>query len=635
MVSNVIYQVQKTCRAERTPSLSHEHILQDPCTLSLMISGRVISQSKFRYELYNGLIDKQDQPLISCLMVTKNRCSQARMAIDCFMRQTYSNKELVIVNDDDDSQLTQYVDSLQDDRIRLYKLSPQNQTLGELRNLAIQKAAGDYICQWDDDDLYDPKRLEWQMAALQSQRADACFLQRLVIWWPKEQRAALSRIRTWENSILCHRHKVPRYPEITAGEDTPVTQHILQNSRVILLDQPLLYIYIVHGHNTCTSDHFEQQWQLATAQYQEENYEELLSQLRNRLPLDDFNTTHSRSSSASNPDPIAQTSSISASQTLLNTRQPVNPGKSLESLDRSILLYHNNNFFEDKEYIPLTSDQLNHSVELILDRSNFFACKCVVFHIPSLVEDDLLSLPFYFQRKPIGQVWVAYGLESVANYPALCDPKLMKMFDYEISYRQSADLWYPYIDPPILKGIFPRTVNPKTGFAAAFISSTINQSKRQEYLAELMKYIPVDSYGLFMNNASCCDADSRYSIVGQNTKIDIISRYRFTIAFENSISLDYVTEKFYQPLIAGSIPIYLGAPNVSEFSPGKQAYIDVNDFKDPKDLSEFLKTIDDESYHQWRHQPLRSSFTSKIERLNKQGKPFQTLCKLVFAPDDR
>ena len=41
----------------------------------------------------------------------------------------------------------------------------------------------------------------------------------------------------------------------------------------------------------------------------------------------------------------------------------------------------------------------------------------------------------------------------------------------------------------------------------------------------------------------------------------MIKNYYFTISFENSNTIDYVTEKYYQALEAGSIPIVLGAPN--------------------------------------------------------------------------
>lgn len=41
-----------------------------------------------------------------------------------------------------------------------------------------------------------------------------------------------------------------------------------------------------------------------------------------------------------------------------------------------------------------------------------------------------------------------------------------------------------------------------------------------------------------------------------------IARYKFVIAYENSVCEDYITEKLWRPLILGVVPIYFGAPNV-------------------------------------------------------------------------
>lgn len=74
-------------------------------------------------------------------------------------------------------------------------------------------------------------------------------------------------------------------------------------------------------------------------------------------------------------------------------------------------------------------------------------------------------------------------------------------------------------------------------------------------------------------------------------KIEVIKNYKFTLAFENSNTKDYVTEKFFQCFDAGSIPgfksklrllilvVYLGAPNIDDFSPSDHSVIKVSDFK--------------------------------------------------------
>ena len=61
-----------------------------------------------------------------------------------------------------------------------------------------------------------------------------------------------------------------------------------------------------------------------------------------------------------------------------------------------------------------------------------------------------------------------------------------------------------------------------------------------------------------------------------------IAGYKFTLAFENAVAEDYVTEKLYHPLVAGSVPVYLGAPNVGQLVPASDCYIDVNDFSGPQ-----------------------------------------------------
>ena len=36
-----------------------------------------------------------------------------------------------------------------------------------------------------------------------------------------------------------------------------------------------------------------------------------------------------------------------------------------------------------------------------------------------------------------------------------------------------------------------------------------------------------------------------------------------------------------QPLLAGAIPVYLGAPNIAEFAPGPHSFLDIRQFESP------------------------------------------------------
>lgn len=254
--------------------------------VSLLIQGRIILRSQFRHHLYQSLLGEASElPLISCLMVTTKRFEQAKLAIKCFQNQTYPNKELIIIDDDKSKLLAQYVTQLPDKNIHHLHIESREQTLGELRNLALANASGHYVCQWDDDDLANPYRLEIQLAALEALKAEACFLQTWLIWWVDRQRIAVSRTRIWEGSMLCRKDKVPLYQSQRQGEDTLVTTQILEDCRVVLLNQPQLYLYVVHQKNTWNEDHFEPHWQEASVQFSKRKYKQLITTLDKSIPV--------------------------------------------------------------------------------------------------------------------------------------------------------------------------------------------------------------------------------------------------------------------------------------------------------------------------------------------------------------
>src|ERR1700722_6580583 len=103
---------------------------------------------------------------VSCLMVTlpvPERLAFAKRSIDDFCHQTLPNKNLILVIsggvESVQNALCDYVRSLGRDDIRIF-IPPGKLNLGQLRNFSLEAATGDIVCQWDDDDLHHPKRLE-------------------------------------------------------------------------------------------------------------------------------------------------------------------------------------------------------------------------------------------------------------------------------------------------------------------------------------------------------------------------------------------------------------------------------------------------------------------------------------------
>src|SRR6187399_197150 len=103
-------------------------------------------------------------PLISCLCITRNKIPLLKRAIHCFRNQTYPNKELILVFEDNDNDTKSFVKRLKDKNISIYEIpSTPKLSLGELRNISIHKCKGEYFCQWDADDWYHNRRLETQI----------------------------------------------------------------------------------------------------------------------------------------------------------------------------------------------------------------------------------------------------------------------------------------------------------------------------------------------------------------------------------------------------------------------------------------------------------------------------------------
>jgi len=81
-------------------------------------------------------------------------------------------------------------------------------------------------------------------------------------------------------------------------------------------------------------------------------------------------------------------------------------------------------------------------------------------------------------------------------------------------------------------------------------------------------------------------------------------------AFENSIELDYVTEKVYRALESGCIPVYYGAPNVIDYIPDEAGIVNYSKLRSPAALLAELERLasDESAYNEklaWRKKSLQ------------------------------
>lgn len=97
--------------------------------------------------------------LISAIMPTRGRPQFAARALDCYLAQTYRERELVIVDDADAPSfpLPPLIDG-----VEYYRLA-RRLTIGAKRNLACARSRGEVIVHWDDDESCAPGRIQDQI----------------------------------------------------------------------------------------------------------------------------------------------------------------------------------------------------------------------------------------------------------------------------------------------------------------------------------------------------------------------------------------------------------------------------------------------------------------------------------------
>jgi hypothetical protein len=79
-------------------------------------------------------------------------------------------------------------------------------------------------------------------------------------------------------------------------------------------------------------------------------------------------------------------------------------------------------------------------------------------------------------------------------------------------------------------------------------------------------------------------------------KHQIISNYRFCIAVENYRGkFDYISEKIFDPMIAGTVPVYLGDENITNVVPS-DAFVDVRHFKGHTELLHYLNSCSESEW---------------------------------------
>ena len=101
-------------------------------------------------------------PLVSVIVPTWRRHDYLPLIHNCFRRQTYKNLELLIL-DDTETPTPHFADAPPNIR---YTHTPTRQPIGTKRNRLVEKARGEIIVHFDDDDFYAPDYVATMVDAL-------------------------------------------------------------------------------------------------------------------------------------------------------------------------------------------------------------------------------------------------------------------------------------------------------------------------------------------------------------------------------------------------------------------------------------------------------------------------------------
>ncbi|MDQ3762346.1 MAG: glycosyltransferase family 2 protein [Actinomycetota bacterium] len=134
-------------------------------------------------------------PLVSCLMPTGAQPLLASLAIRQFVRQTYQNRKLIVV-DDGDHPVEDLIAGLP--TVTYLRLAHRTGRAAK-RNVAASHARGQVLAHWDVDGWSGPTRLADQKRELLNDATDVCGLRAVLFYDPPRRRA-------WRYACPPHRH---------------------------------------------------------------------------------------------------------------------------------------------------------------------------------------------------------------------------------------------------------------------------------------------------------------------------------------------------------------------------------------------------------------------------------------------
>ena len=256
--------------------------------------------------------------------------------------------------------------------------------------------------------------------------------------------------------------------------------------------------------------------------------------------------------------------------------------------------------------------------QLTSDRTLFNESVAVMFQLQSWDwnSKDLPTYRFPHQR------FIKYNYEpEIYSARSIYDSTPPHFYNWTYTYRRDSDIvgfrygtyklipeslersaWTGrYQEEESLDNFYGVNITGKRITVAWFVSHCKTDIGREDYVAELQKYIRVDIFGGCGNMT--CKGDE-HSPLRDPCEERLKRDYLFYLSFENNFCPDYATEKLYRGLLSETVPVVLGGAHYTRFAP-PHSYINTQDYESPKQLAEYLIKLSENRklyahYFEWR-----------------------------------
>ena len=255
----------------------------------------------------------------------------------------------------------------------------------------------------------------------------------------------------------------------------------------------------------------------------------------------------------------------------------------------------------------------------------------IIFHVKDMPGGTMLRE--LSQNRPLNQVWCYFNKESAYNTINVARKSFDGFFNMTITPKRNSHVFAPY-------GYYEEKSKHSSHWLKEYqhltifkLSDTLDlaSKKVQEkellemdfsfvekelpivwvvshcntfrdiYVEKLLQYLPIDIYG------TCSLSYKQKKECEKNTYAceSRLRRYKFTLAFENSFCEDYVTEKYWNAIIRGNIPIVLGGSNYDAKIAIPGSFINARLFKSPESLANYINFLlhseyEYNKYFEWR-----------------------------------